>query len=942
MHMKKGFRWSPLALALMSAFAHAATADRVSTVAYNTKGLVATADGPRTDVSDITQFSYDAQGRLATVTDAMGHVTTYDTYDPYGNPGRAVDANGVVTALTYTPEGWLSTTTRDAAGSPSTTTLTYDAVGNVVQSQDADGVILRYTFDDASRLTDITDGTGNRIHYTLDLAGNRTKEETFDASGTLKRSVSRTFNSLSQLLTVVDALNRTVLAFDTTDGYDAEGHPNHSADAKGVQRKLGYDALNRLVTTIDDYNGSNTATANTQTASTFDASDNLEAVSDPSSLNTVYDHNGLGDLTGVHSPDTGTTTFTLDAAGNRLTQTDARGVVTAYTYDALNRPLSASWSDASLNVAYHYDEANAVTGCAVSAPIGRLTRIVENAVTTTYCYDPRGNVVQKKQTQGSVADTLGYTYTLGDRVLTETRPSGAVVRYGHDALGQVNGVWVTPVGGPEQPVATDITWLPFGPVSSYTLGIGQTVTRTYDSNYAVTDIVSPALELHFSRDAMGNITGVSEAGGGSASYGYDPLYRLTSVNDAGGNAIEAYTYNQTGDRLSKIAPGVFTGAYGYTAGTHWLAATGSSSRTYDANGNTTGSSAAGTVWGYGYNGRNRMTLVEQDGATVGTYVYNASNERVSKATSGVTTRFLYDEGSQLVSEATGATQRDYIDFAGLPVAVVDEAAATSIAFVTADALGSPRAVTSAAGTVIWSWPYSVNPFGENRPSSSSGYVLNIRLPGQYADTEAGLNFNGNRHYDAAAGRYLQSDPLGLAAGPSTYGYVASNPLRYIDPLGLSGFGVNAGGSAQAGVINGGAMQANAGAGVFWGKGLNVGGYTAKGSFAGDGNFDYHAPGEQGSEQDSNGGHSTLAIGASAGLGAGVFYTNADNAEQLAGPFDTSTLNVGFFTVQWAEDASGTYTASLGLSKGVGFDFNRYQVNTDSAATFYRRGSSGCP
>jgi hypothetical protein len=36
-------------------------------------------------------------------------------------------------------------------------------------------------------------------------------------------------------------------------------------------------------------------------------------------------------------------------------------------------------------------------GCAASAPIDGLTRVVENAVTTTYCYDPRGNVVQKKQ-----------------------------------------------------------------------------------------------------------------------------------------------------------------------------------------------------------------------------------------------------------------------------------------------------------------------------------------------------------------------------------------------------------------------------------------------------------------------------------------------------------------------------------------------------------------
>jgi len=47
---------------------------------------------------------------------------------------------------------------------------------------------------------------------------------------------------------------------------------------------------------------------------------------------------------------------------------------------------------------------------------------------------------------------------------------------------------------------------PFGPIPSYTLGDRQMVNRTYGANYAMTDVVSPALELHFSRDAMGNRT----------------------------------------------------------------------------------------------------------------------------------------------------------------------------------------------------------------------------------------------------------------------------------------------------------------------------------------------------------------------------------------------------------------------------------------------------
>ncbi len=781
--------------------------DAVDTTACPLVGLVLSVDGPRDDVQDVATRVYymdtdesgcagtsgacHKKGDLYQSKDALGHTKTVLRYDADGRPIRFSDVNGIIHDASYDPLGRILTTSvrSSADGTPSagdaTNTFAYNSIGELTATTDPDGVVLGYSYDDARRLTDITDGSGNRIHYTLDLAGNRTKEETFGAGGALKRSVSHTFNSLGQLLTVVDALNRTVLAFDTTDGYDAEGNSVHSADAKGVQRKQGYDALNRLVSTIDDYNGVNTATANTQTVSTLDASDNLEAVSDPSNLNTIYDHNGWGDLTGIHSPDTGTTTFTVDASGNRLTQTDARGVVTTYAYDALNRTLSTSYADATLNISYHYDEANAVTGCAASAPVGRLTRIIESSVTTTYCYDPRGNVVQKKQVQGTATDTLGYTYTQGGRVATETRPSGALVRYGYDALGQVSGVWVTPLGGTEQPVASSITWLPFGPMLSYTLGSGQAVTRTYDANYAVTDIVSPALELHFSRDAMGNITGVSEAGGGSASYGYDPLYRLTSVNDAGGNAVEAYTYNQTGDRTGKTGPGLATGAYTYQAGAHWLTGIGAASRAYDANGNTTGTAFAGNVWGYGYDGRNRLTGVQQNGVAVGTYAYNARQDRIAKSAANATTRFIYDETDRLLGEFSSTTSRDYVAVAGVPVGIVDVTAGSPVfAYVVADFLGSPRAVTSAAGSVMWAWPYALNPFGESVPTSSSGYVLGLRFPGQYFDTESGLIYNHHRYYDPTTGRYIQSDPAGLIAGTATYGYVGGRPLGSVDRFGL--------------------------------------------------------------------------------------------------------------------------------------------------------------
>jgi RHS repeat-associated protein len=76
-------------------------------------------------------------------------------------------------------------------------------------------------------------------------------------------------------------------------------------------------------------------------------------------------------------------------------------------------------------------------------------------------------------------------------------------------------------------------------------------------------------------------------------------------------------------------------------------------------------------------------------------------------------------------------------------------------------------------------------------------VTNLRLPGQYDERllgSVGLQgpyYNWNRWYLPSVGRYLELDPLALRGGfngdfgPDWYGYAEGNPLRYVDPLGLT-------------------------------------------------------------------------------------------------------------------------------------------------------------
>ena len=232
-------------------------------------GLMLTATGPRTDLTRTTTYSYYTTssttscgtpgaacyqaGDLHTVTDPSGHVTTIASYDADGRITRLTDANGINTDMTYTPRGWLASRTVGGAQ----TSFGYTPYGAVSSVTDPDGVTTSYGYAAAHRLVKITDAQGNYAQYTLDAAGDKTAEQTYDATGTVHKSLSRTFNTLGQLTSVVDGLSHTVFNASATTSYDANGNLVQSTDGLGIQRQLGYDALNRLVQTVDNYNGTN-------------------------------------------------------------------------------------------------------------------------------------------------------------------------------------------------------------------------------------------------------------------------------------------------------------------------------------------------------------------------------------------------------------------------------------------------------------------------------------------------------------------------------------------------------------------------------------------------------------------------------------------------------------------------------------------------------------
>jgi RHS repeat-associated protein len=142
--------------------------------------------------------------------------------------------------------------------------------------------------------------------------------------------------------------------------------------------------------------------------------------------------------------------------------------------------------------------------------------------------------------------------------------------------------------------------------------------------------------------------------------------------------------------------------------------------------------------------------------------------------------FHYDRGGHQLAEnigTFGSFLREYVWLDDLPVGFVSNGV---LDYIHTDHLGTPQKMTNSSQTIVWDGAAS-DPFMFGQlPTNLS---MNLRFPGQYFDQETGLHYNGMRDYDPTLGRYIESDPIGLAGGINTYAYVGSNPVNAIDPTG---------------------------------------------------------------------------------------------------------------------------------------------------------------
>ncbi len=727
------------------------------------------------------------KGDLRAQINALGQRTEYLEYDALGNAIQIRGIDGVVIERLYDHGSRVlaETIKGDAPANDRISLFEYNSFGRLTRRTGPDGVWTRMHYDTADRLVAVEDAAGNRINYTLDGAGNRTREEVRDANGTLTRVLDRTFDTASRMTRLSGADGHP-----TQFRYDPVGNLLESESPLGHISRNTFDGASRPKLQTQDPGG-----INAQVGYDYAANGQLERVVDPKGLATTYAYNGFGDLLQQVSPDTGTTTFTVDAAGNRTTRTDARGVTATYQYDVLGRVTHISYPDPTLDVAYTYDIAPAVCAANEQFSRGRVGTVIHAGGSTQYCHDRFGQLTRKVQTVNGVATTVRYGYTAGGRLATLTYPDGTVADYLRDSLGRINEVGVTGPGQARQVVVTNVTYAPFGPATGWTYGNGRTLQRPVDQDYrtiAVHDAAPGGLSVGYGYDAVGGITELTNGDGTEvlAQYSYDALGRLTQTKDGPtGTPIETYGYDATGNRTS-LTSSSETHVLTYSAGSHRLMSVDGEVRSYDAAGN--GLNIGSVEFEYGDS--NRMAQVRQDGVVAVRFVYNHRGERVERAgTAGGSEFTVYDEAGRRLGgySSNGHAGRQVVWLENYPVALVDEAQTSgSLAYIQPDHLGTPRVVIEGpTNQSVWEWSAKSEAFGSQMPNedpkgTGSRYEFNARFPGQQLDADTQLAYNYFRDYEAATGRYLQSDPVGLSAGPSTYSYVGGSPLTSVDPLGL--------------------------------------------------------------------------------------------------------------------------------------------------------------
>ncbi len=562
----------------------------------------------------VTNFAYDALGRKAFVTDPTGAVTGY-TYDAYGNLQQTVQ---YATPNTNTAIQSLAQMNTWAAANASnsdnrTTSATYDNNGRVYTSTDARGYKTRYDYDFAGRVAIKTQygDTSTRItRYKYDAAGNLT-----DVTDPLKVVTHYDYDTFGRLSLTTTAYS-TSDAATTKYGYDNDGRLTSTTVAFGtteaVTTSTSYYAQGWVYQKTDGRGNSVTYT--------YDNAGRVKTTTDATGAVTTNTYNAFGEINSVKDPNGNTGYFYYDKRGQQTMAVDAMGYVTEKTYDINGKVLSA--------IRY----AGTVTVNSVNDPKPTMTFNAQTDNKTSFTYYNDGSL--KTATDGNGNTTIYHYTAFGDRDWMQNA-AGATTNYYYDKNGNLTSQ-VVPAsevlsgGAPIAPaVTTAYTYDAFGNRKTTVEAQGRTEQRTttysYDDDDHLTQQTGDAVYLN------GTTTSVTP----TQNYTYDMRGNAVTAQDANG-AITVTYYDHQNRKVAQVNPlGVLT---------EWG---------YDNNGNVSSQKVYGDQVALPVSAATRPSPVSSSNCRTTTYTYDKDNRLSSTSIMGVETG-AWNTGTQTWDHQTAS------------------------------------------------------------------------------------------------------------------------------------------------------------------------------------------------------------------------------------------------------------------------------------------------
>ena len=632
---------------------------------------------------NVTNYAYDAAGRLVSVQDQTGHYVARNTFD--AGTGRVIaqlDGRGNLTTLDWDGANQVATITdanghvrkdyyshnvlyrqQDGAGNSTyfvhdadldlvvvvsplgdATRLTYDGNGNLVQRDEPLAVTTKWSYNSSNDMTSSTDPRNNVTQYTYTSAGNlqTISRPAVDASGPSVTTFAYDPSGTGLVASVTDPRNKI-----TTYEYDSQGDLVRETSPLGAVTTYSYDAAGRLTSRVEP-RGNETGAV-------------------PDDFRTMYTYNGNDQIVSMSTPLGYSTSFEYDAAGNRSAVVDANAHRTDYAYDADNHLIAVTAPDATVT-AYAYDGPGNVTA-----------RTDANGNVTSYVYDAADRLATV--TPPSPVGVTSYTYDAASRVAAITQPGSIVSGFLYDRLGRL---WVQ-----SNPSGTNGIQYTYDKASNVTAN--GTDSRVYDAQNRLTSVARGSDTISYVYDKASNVvrrTYPSNLGATVVDYAFDDDGRLASVTS--GRATTSYSYDSAGNLLATTLPA--TNAYveqrtydrdgrlSEVKSTNGATTLAQSTYVLDPVGSPlsiqTADQSADPNTSYVYDARDRLSRVcyGVDPCTPSApssiaWTYDAVGNRLSEARSGATTYSAYNAADELCWTAatsgacgappTGATNYSY-------------------------------------------------------------------------------------------------------------------------------------------------------------------------------------------------------------------------------------------------------------------------------------------